>query len=191
MPSQPTINIVLIHNNYEDRLERIRPHLRELSEAVDGQYFEISEQPSLRPLSRLETFRRIATLRVLEQLQDKYVERPTKSWLPIWGSLSKLAFKILVRRKPYTEERNRTAIESYLTNKHINAWCRYGKNAHFLVVFEDDSMFLERSSSDFQRLVGELRNTVTQDCIYIDLAGGHSLDVLEHRAINVRHIRRL
>lgn len=73
-----------------------------------------------------------------------------------------------------------SAIEMAVTDKHIRAWANFlDTDADYLICLEDDAVFRDVSKLSLGILLGSLPKKGTGRPMYIDLAGGCSLEALQ------------
>lgn len=179
--------IVLIHNNNSKRSHYLLPKLRqlerELSQNNKVQLVEEYKQPVLVPCKTFITLLRKCYLWHLNREWLQYRDLKPRNIL--------IDYLILFRRLVLTLvgqswENKRTAIDLCVTNKHIECWNKLLKlDADFVVCFEDDAIFKPDSISRLLMLLKEIEKYKNRP-VYIDLAGGCSLDELKVSTLEYR-----
>lgn len=173
-----SLAVVLVHNCQAERLEYARPAIQEFIAGVDADIkvasSEISWQPSVTPQSRFVAFVRQLMYRKLARDWSRYRSDPRGhtglGWLSfLWRTLRKYTF-----RKQWVQAWcRRSAIEMYVTSKHIRAWEEFVESgADYLVVLEDDVFFRADSAKRFNEAVLPVLEKSSDRAVYIDLAGG-------------------
>lgn len=173
-----SLTIVLVHNCQADRLEYARPAIQEFIAGLDAGIkvasSEISWQPSITPHRRFVAFVRQLMYRKLARDWSRYRNDPRGQtglgWFSfLWRTLRKYTF-----RKQWVQAWcRRSAIEMYVTSKHIRAWEVFVESgADYLVVLEDDVFFCEDSAKRFNEAVLPVLEKSSDRAVYIDLAGG-------------------
>jgi GR25 family glycosyltransferase involved in LPS biosynthesis len=72
-----------------------------------------------------------------------------------------------------------SCIEMFVSDKHIRAWTAFlEKGSDCLICFEDDAVFRSDSIQRLMALLDELSPSQLDRPLYVDLAGGCSLDAL-------------
>jgi len=174
--------VVLIHNNDSQRLrsamtvvESIRSELNFVG--IFTEFFEIHQQPTVEPISRLECLR-LTTLDSIIQIRyfRNYLMLPRKYWFSyvirfIWSFFSLFAS---------TQKRKTKNIEAIITGKHFQSW-HLGQKFDYLMVLEDDII----QTGPLDELVDIALQAATLDKtvpVYIDLAGGYPPNIINNKS---------
>lgn len=181
------ISIALIHNNNIQRYSYLLPRLKQLQKVLSNYYavhlFEISSQPDIAPLSFLFAIYREFLYWWLSRQWKKYCL--TKPW-PFYSDVIR-PLKNILKNYIFTTSKERCRllkhgrIEMIVTAKHICAWKKFvEREDNFLICFEDDAVFKDDSTHKTVALIESLsRETVADQGIYIDLAGGCTFEALQ------------
>jgi len=173
------ICIGLIHND-KKRYKYIRPLLgwlkQSLSDRFDIELIEVGEQPEEvgHPISMA-----VARKFLLWRLNRDWIRYKRMKPRNILLDLLILARRLILTVINRGEECRRSAIDSYVTDKHIRIWGQFLETkADFLICFEDDVVFKEDSVSRLKLFLKGITDYKGEP-VYLDLAGGCSPDVLK------------
>jgi hypothetical protein len=168
------ISIAIIHNQDRQRLAHIQPASRALADRVGATLFEVYEQPAVRPHSFLFMFYRQAIRwRIGRQWERHRGIAPT----PLIKSAIYHTIRALGRMD--IRLRRSSAIEMELASKHVRAWKSFIEGGgDYLAVLEDDAVMLSNTADRFCILLDMLADRDTSRLLYVDLAGGFSIDTL-------------
>lgn len=176
--------IALIHNGDRDKLNQIRKKILLLSKELSKEYEviikEVSHQSKVTPVSLYKGIYRDIMYWRLNRQWNKY-KKVKNLFLPL--DICKLLFKSLGKyfnqKKCYGWLKS-CSIEMIVSKKHLLAIDNsLENNCDYLLVFEDDAVFKEDSISRFKKILKNIKNKVN-DPAYLDLAGGLSIDKLQH-----------
>jgi hypothetical protein len=174
--------IALIHNRNTERNAKIIPALTELQSWLVGLQFDVNlidvaYQPEIRPHSRSIAFLRDVIYQVTALNWQRYCGVRPLLLRHIVALLRKI-FKI-GRYATAGGWRRSSAIEMTVTDKHIRAWSDFLEKDHdFLICFEDDAVFTDDSKCRLANLLEKLVKDKSDRMVYVDLAGGCSVDAL-------------
>jgi hypothetical protein len=184
MTTAPRIAFVLIHNNDPQRLAHVRPACRALAQSFGAQVNEIFEQPEIVPLGRVATCRRHAEFELLGRRWKRYRRQPVGP-LRRWATDTTREMRHILfgRTDDVARRRRAVAIDTILADKHIAAWRTFGPAADYIVLFEDDALFLPDSIARFAALTDRLAARDRRRDLYVDLAGGVPLPDLQVDAL--------
>jgi hypothetical protein len=185
------IVISLIHNNDRERLSRIRPQITdltsELRKKMEVESFDVSWQPDLKKVSLHIGILRDLMHWKLNREWIRYKRNKNKFLLTDFLSfVTRTTRKCLFDKDISQKWLRSSAIEMFLTNKHLQAYANALRNkADYLLVFEDDAIFKKDSITRLSHLIDDLEK---QNGIptYIDLAGGVAFDDLKIDALESR-----
>ena len=176
------VSFYIIHNNSYERIY-IRNRLQNLANKLNIDLIEIYKQKN--NLKTKITFKdklkilRIYFLRISYNLKHKkdfsfnFLYLILKSLLKLNKSIINLFFK---NRNQNIINFKHILIESFVTKKHIKAWEHFLKSKkEIMVVFEDDAICKKDTEKRLKDFFGRLKNFDLNN-IYIDLAGGLSLN---------------
>lgn len=185
MTAQHSTALGLIHNNNESRNTYIRPSLEKLLEECPRIFttkIEVSFQPEIKPHGTFMAFLRDVMYTKLFFEWHKYrLLNPTLLPLYVLGFCKNFVIKYLINcNGTGTKWKKSSAIEVTVTDKHIRAWASFLETeGEFLICFEDDAVFMEDSVQRIINLIDMLSSKNKKRPIYIDLAGGCTLDELK------------
>ena len=185
MTAQLSTAIALIHNHIESRNTYIRPNLNKLLEECPRIFtskIEVSFQPEIKPHGTFMVFLRNVMYTKLALEWHKYrLLSPTLLPFYVLGFCKNFVIKYLINRNGAgTKSKKSSATEVTVTDKHIRAWSFFLEtDGEFLICFEDDAIFKEDSVQRIINLIDMLSSKYKNKPIYIDLAGGCTLDELK------------
>ena len=170
--------LALIHNHDVLRNAYIQVRLVELHDYLSSRFevtsLEVAYQPAINPHSMPMAFFRHMLYQVLEFSWRRYRLIP---------ALKGRTYTLRSRRG----WRRSSAIEMAVTDKHIRAWTLFLESgADFLVCFEDDAVFRNSNGQQLVNLLDKLIQEKSAQAIFVDLAGGCALDVLEIDKLQIR-----
>lgn len=177
------ICLALIHNDNTERNTKIIPALRGLqaclaSRQFDVRLIEVAYQPEVKPHSRFMAILRDVTYQVTAYNWQRYCGL-SPSLLKHMAILLHKTIQV-GRYSVGGNWRRSSAIEVTVTDKHIRAWANFlDMDQDFLICFEDDAVFRSDSTHRIVNLLEELKQEKQEPLIYVDLAGGCSLDALQ------------
>lgn len=175
------IGIGIVHNKDENRLKPLLKNMEQLKSTLANKfiinYEEFSWQPEIVPHSLITVFKRNFLYWKLGRKWTAYRNKKNKnliySFLHFIYTFSK---KCLNKPNMYKA----SFIETLVTNKHIALWEKLVEHNDIIVIFEDDVVFVENSITRMQELLEFIFfNNLYMDNLYIDLAGGCSLNELQ------------
>jgi hypothetical protein len=176
-----TVCLALIHNSDEQRNAYIQPLLKQLQTVLlqrcSAVNVEVSCQPEIKQHTLRTAFLRDAIYQTLDRQWCRYRRiRPQRSLSQASRFLRESIKKLF--RTDNSWLRN-SAVEVIVTDKHIRAWSTFLETgADFLICFEDDAVFKEQSVVRITELLNTLFQGNIDKRIYIDLAGGCTLEQL-------------
>jgi hypothetical protein len=176
------ICLALIHNHNKERYEYISQELHGLKDwltdrQVEVELLEVAYQPPITPHSRSVAFLRDAIQQLIVYKWATYLcLRPS-----LLSSIDEF-LRLVSRNGRYAAGgawRRSTAIEMILTDKHLRAWAAFlDMDSDYLICFEDDAVFTNDSKQQLGDLLEHLSHRKSDRNIYVNLAGGCSLDSL-------------
>jgi hypothetical protein len=183
MNKKNKILISLVHNNNKERLLYIKPQIDslilDLKKKNEVSFFEISWQANLKPINLYIGILRDLIYRKLNREWSNYREIKNRFLLLdvvsfIYNFIKKYIFKPELSQKWFKS----SMVEILVTDKHIRGFSiALDSNVDYLLVFEDDTVFLENSIEKLSGLFSSLE--INNDLpIYIDLAGGFEINQL-------------
>lgn len=169
--------ITLVHNNNHLRNDYIKPQLDNFALLLtpyfsDIKKIEISFQPEVKSHSKLFAFLRDVIYMKLAFDWARYRLLSFKYFLSYAAFFTKSSIKkyFFGRKTSAPKWQRNSAIEVFVTAKHIRSWERFlDGNSDFLICFEDDAIFKEDSHQNFINLINRVD---FEGPTYIDLAGG-------------------
>lgn len=177
MLSKTDLLIVVIHNQDEKRNSHVLPNARSLAAVFDGKVLEIFEQPKIDPLSVSFSLLRDLRRWRLERAWRRYrLERVRPFILDAIKSLPTILRRYI--GKDSLKLRWKASIEMVVANKHVQAWQHCLSSARFVLILEDDAIFLNNSEKNLVELLKRLIDEDDSSPMYFDLAGGLSLETL-------------
>lgn len=177
----------LIHNKNALRYRNIRPALNKLKDKLrstfDVEIFEVYQQPEIISHSiKLIIFRKYLFWRIDRDWTQYRMLRQRNIVLDFLVLIQRLILSLFNN----TKEGRRSAIDTYITDKHIRIWNKFlEKKGDFLICFEDDAEFNSTSISKFKNLLQEIKQNKNNP-LYIDLAGGCSPEELRFERLELR-----
>lgn len=181
--SSKKITVSLIHNNDEKRLSLIRPSIENFVKKTTQnnfliEYFESFYQPENKKYNFWGGVKRDIMYWVLIRRWSKYRDKkPRFLVFDIFILAYRLFFKYLVRKERREKWLSSCFVEIFLANKHIESIFKaFKNNSDYLIVFEDDAVFRDNSIAN---ILNFINNDKINEPIYLDLAGGCSLDELD------------
>ena len=179
------IGIGLIHNNNFERNEILIPNLKLLQENLKKDYrvdfIDISYQPTIKPHSLNMAIRRDYMYWKLNRQWSKYrLIHNRNIILDSMLQLIKIIEKYLKNSSKNNSKNRKTSfMETIVTDKHIRSWSILAKKNDYLLIFEDDAVFDETSIEKIRNLISNILLQKLDSYIYVDLAGGFSIDDLQ------------
>jgi len=186
-PPFPKITFAVIHNHDGQRLAHVLPNCRRLAESVGGSISEVCDQPQIDPHSRVVAIARGISCWALQRQWDRHlqVERAPlmKSFLTniygFWWSYYGVRWRgVCGASDAISFLCRRSAIERILARKHVTAWATCNQTSDYIVVVEDDAVFLPDTHLRFVGLLDQLSTRNPANDLYVDLAGGLPIDAL-------------
>lgn len=178
------IGIGLIHNNNKNRNEVLFPKIDLLKIRLENKYevqlIDVSLQPKIIEHSLFHAIKRDLKYWILN-----------REWLDyrLLGKRNILFDFLLTYLKNTLKKYSKNIqnhcrasfIETVVTDKHIKAWnilFHYAAKNDYFVFFEDDVVFLNDSIDNFLELLENISD-ITDDFLYVDLAGGCNINDLQ------------
>lgn len=174
------IGIGIIHNNNTARNKKLFSNVELLKQKLERDYevqlAYVSFQPTIREHS---LFRKI--------YRDFMYWKINREWLS-YRLLKKrnllLDFLFFLKNiilRTFKQRNNCKAsfIETVVTDKHIRAWNVLLEKNDYFIFFEDDAVFFDDSNSRLLSLLNYISKIDKESYVYVDLAGGCSLDDLQ------------
>lgn len=189
MPISGKICLALIHNQNPERVNYIRPKIKEIkkrfSSQVDIEIFEVFYQPKkIESKAFLTLFIKILYWHINREV-SKYKENKRRNLLV---DISILFIGLLNIFTDLHKQIRRFAIEAIIADKHIRAWSSFlEKNADLLICFEDDVVFRDNSLSQLKKILKHIKTIKTKKPLYIDLAGGNNREVTKTQELIKKH----
>jgi hypothetical protein len=188
MSSFPKLSFVIIHNNDGRRLAHVLPECQRLAQNVGGTMVEVFEQPEIKPHSRMFALARAVSSWALNRQWEKHLGCESyplmKSFFAhlygVWWSY--YGYGCVTSGRVFRLCRS-GAIEMIVARKHITAWRTCNHGADYIIVIEDDAVFLPETELRFLALLDRLNTRSPANDLYVDLAGGWPISAL--RVANV------
>jgi hypothetical protein len=183
-----SICLALIHNNNERRNAHIQPYLNQLQSQLSQRYsvnlIEVSVQSDIQPHGVSMAFLRDAIYQMLDREWRRYRGLPVR-FLPLHiARFLGSSVKKYARGAP-SWKRN-SSVEMVVSDKHLRAWAAFlDHGGDCLICFEDDAVFNNDSIDRLTTLLDELFPSQLDRPMYVDLAGGCSLEALQIHNLEV------
>jgi hypothetical protein len=183
-----SICLALIHNNNAIRNAHIRPYLNQLQSQLAERYsanlIEVSAQSDIQPHGVSMAALRDAIYQMLDRGWRRYRRLPVRL-LPLHVSRFVMSSVKKYSRGAQSWKRN-SAVEMVVTDKHLRAWATFlDTSGDCLICFEDDAVFKSDSIDRLMALLDELLPSRLGSPMYVDLAGGCSLEALQIHNLEV------
>lgn len=178
------VAVGVVHNQNAARNSYLFPHIEALITALRQHHpvvrMEAWSQPDVQPHSVRMALLRDFLYFKLDREWSRYRLLPVKAPIRAARVFIKNAIK---KYCPPGEQASRwmrnSHIETIVTDKHIRLWQQFlDTDMRYLLVFEDDAVFKDDSIERFCALHEQLAQLPSDTLIYVDLAGGCSLDQL-------------
>lgn len=168
------VSIAIINNQDRQRLAHILPASRALADSVGATLFEVYEQPAVTPHSIfLALYRQAIRWRIGRDWERHLGIART----PFIRSVIDHAIRTIGRmNRRFCRS---SAVEMIIASKHVRAWESFiAGGGDYLVVLEDDAVFQADTADRFCAMLDTLAGRDMSRLLYVDLAGGFSVDEL-------------
>jgi hypothetical protein len=176
------ISFFLIHNNDNERIANSTKLINSLMSELNSFnlnciFRSVSFQPEILNCSKLISNIRLFIYFYLEITWSKYRKLGNKFslWWNFYNFITIYNKLVLFNRNLSWQKKS--AIEIYLTAKHIRSWEFFVESdSNLLIICEDDVVLKELSTKRFCDLINRIESF--DQPLYIDIAGGLSIDSL-------------